>query len=100
MMNFVETAPVTPRLAADAGESTLKPSVTPCQKKAFAVAFVLTVAVFSFTLLGLITTSNWITDNVVIPKMYGPLAVELQQPTMHGLTEQLDEAGVETTLAR
>jgi p-aminobenzoyl-glutamate transporter AbgT len=98
-MNFVETAPVTtPRIAAEAIEPTPVKTAAPCQTKAFGVSFALTVAVFSFTLLGLITTGNWITDNVVIPKLYGQQSEEMKQSTQPEITD--NTATVETTMAK
>lgn len=95
MMNFVETAPVTaPRIAE---LEAVEPTAAPCQKKAFGVSFVLTVAVFSFTLLGLITTSNYITDTVVIPKLYGQTVAELQKSGIQSV--EAPESAVETTSA-
>jgi hypothetical protein len=100
MMNFVETAPVTAPKIADAGETpAVESTATPCQKKAFGVSFLMTVAVFSFTLLGLITTTNYITDTLVIPTMYGKKVAELQNATNTPFTDTPD-AAVETTSAR
>jgi len=98
-MNFVETAPVmTPRIAAEASEPAPVKTAAPCQTKAFGVSFAVTVAVFSFTLLGMITTCNWITDNMVIPQMYGQQSEEMKQPTTPQITD--NDAAVETTLAK
>jgi hypothetical protein len=98
-MNFVEAAPVmTPRIAPEASDPTPATTTAPRQTKAFGVSFGLTVAVFSFTLLGLITTGNWITDHVVIPKLYGQQAADMRQPTQPEITD--NDAAVETTLAK
>ena len=100
-MNFVETAPVmTSRMAPEAVEAAEAPAVTsaPCQKKAFGKALVLTIAVFSFTLLGLITTTNYITDVVVIPSLYGQQKAEMTKPLTTETAQ--DAASVETTMAR
>jgi hypothetical protein len=87
-----------PRIAAVEGaDAAVKNTAAPCQKKVFGVSFVLSVAVFSFTLLGLITTSNWITDHVVIPKMYGQRMAELTKQTTP--IQDTPEAAVETTSA-
>ena len=100
-MNFVEAAPVMPpRIAPEASEPAPVKIAAAGQTKAFGVSFALTVAVFSFTLLGLITTGNWITDNVVIPKVYGQQSTEMKQPTMPEFNDTDTTAAVETTMAK
>jgi hypothetical protein len=102
MMNFVETAPVmAPRLSVAKAPAT--PAAAPVvagKARAFGTAFGLSVAVFTFTLIGLITTVNVATDHYVIPHLYGPQAHELSRATMDADSETQDTAAVETTAAR